>query len=133
MIVYMYSAIISIHMTEMEIINEGIGIYNSLYVVTPISQYIETTIYILAYGTMVIGCIKERARSEYSIIALIVTIGMSSLISSNEIISILIGIELQTLGLYVIVSLYRGSERSTAAGLKYYLLGGLSSCIIGLG
>ena len=96
MIVYMYSAIISIHMTEMEIINEGIGIYNSLYVVTPISQYIETTIYILAYGTMVIGCIKERARSEYSIIALIVTIG----ISSNEIISILIGIELQTLGLY---------------------------------
>lgn len=118
-------------MTEMEIINSGIGIYNSLYVVTPISQYIETTINILAYGTMVIGSI--RARSEYSIIALIVTIGMSSLISSNEIISILIGIELQTLGLYVIASLYRGSERSTAAGLKYYLLGALSSCIIGLG
>lgn len=138
MIVFIYSGILSINMTgesysaigcpDMGMINSGIGLYNGLYQVTPITQFIETYINILA-----VGCMAMKARSEYSILALIVTIGMSSLISSNEIISVLIGIELQTLGLYVIASLDRGSETSTAAGLKYYLLGGLSSCIIGLG
>lgn len=138
MIVFIYSGILSINMTgesnsaigcsDMGMINSGIGLYNGLYQVTPITQFIETYINILA-----VGCMAMKARSEYSILALIVTVGMSSLISSNEIVSILIGIELQTLGLYVIASLDRGSETSTAAGLKYYLLGGLSSCIIGLG
>jgi NADH-ubiquinone oxidoreductase chain 2 len=130
MIVFIYSAILSIHMTEMDIINSGIGIYNGLYIVSPLSQYIESYIYILAAGAMVVA---QKSKSEYSIVILLVTIGMSSLISSNEIISILIGIELQTLGLYVIATINRESERATAAGLKYYLLGGLSSCIIGLG
>nr|QUQ05896.1 NADH dehydrogenase subunit 2 [Neoconidiobolus thromboides] len=130
MIVFLYSAILSIHMTDMDIINSGIGIYNGLYIVSPLSQYIESYIYIIAGVAMVVA---QRTRSEYSLIVLLVTVGMSSIISSNEIISILIGIELQTLGLYVIATINRESERATAAGLKYYLLGGLSSCIIGLG
>nr|YP_009558620.1 NADH dehydrogenase subunit 2 [Capillidium heterosporum]AZZ06721.1 NADH dehydrogenase subunit 2 [Capillidium heterosporum] len=129
-IVFIYSAILSINMTEIDIINTGVGIYNGLYIVTPMSQYIESYIYIIGGISMVIA---KRAKSEYSILIIIITIGMSSIISSNEIISILIGIELQTLGLYVIASINRESERSTAAGIKYYLLGGISSCIIGLG
>ncbi len=130
MIVLLYSAILSIHMTEMDIINSGIGIYNGLYIVTGLSQYIESYVYIIAAGAMIVA---HRVRSEYSIIVILVTIGISSIISSNEIISIIIGIELQTLGLYVIASINKESERATAAGMKYYLLGGLSSCIIGLG
>jgi NADH-ubiquinone oxidoreductase chain 2 len=44
-----------------------------------------------------------------------------------------LSIELQSFGLYILSTLYRDSESSTSAGLKYFLLGGLSSCLILLG
>jgi NADH-ubiquinone oxidoreductase chain 2 len=44
-----------------------------------------------------------------------------------------LSIELQSFGVYILASLYRDSESATSAGLKYFLLGGLSSCIILLG
>jgi NADH-ubiquinone oxidoreductase chain 2 len=44
-----------------------------------------------------------------------------------------LSIELQSFGIYILASLYRDSESATSAGLKYFLLGGLSSCIILLG
>jgi len=53
--------------------------------------------------------------------------------SSNDLITIFLSIELQSYGLYLICSIYRNSEESTNAGLTYFLLGGLSSCIILLG
>jgi NADH-ubiquinone oxidoreductase chain 2 len=48
-------------------------------------------------------------------------------------ISIYLSIELQSFGVYVLASLYKDSESATSAGLKYFLLGGLSSCMILLG
>jgi NADH-ubiquinone oxidoreductase chain 2 len=53
--------------------------------------------------------------------------------SSNDLVSIFLSIELQSYGLYLLCSIYRNSELSTNAGLTYFLLGGLSSCIILLG
>jgi NADH-ubiquinone oxidoreductase chain 2 len=44
-----------------------------------------------------------------------------------------LSIELQSFGVYILASIYRDSESSTNAGLKYFLLGGLSSCLILLG
>jgi NADH-ubiquinone oxidoreductase chain 2 len=44
-----------------------------------------------------------------------------------------LSIELQSFGVYILASLYRDSDSATAAGLKYFLLGGLSSCLILLG
>jgi NADH-ubiquinone oxidoreductase chain 2 len=70
---------------------------------------------------------------EYPLILLFIVIGANLLISSNDIISIFISIELQSYGLYLLCSLYRNSELSTFAGLMYFLLGGLSSCFILLG
>jgi NADH-ubiquinone oxidoreductase chain 2 len=60
-------------------------------------------------------------------------LGSSFLISSNDLISMYLSIELQSFALYVLATLYKNSESSTAAGLKYFLLGGLSSSIILLG
>jgi len=76
--------------------------------------------------------ISEYA-SEYSLIILFSVLGSSLLISSADIISMYLSIELQSFGLYILASLYRNSEKATSAGLKYFLLGGLSSCIILLG
>jgi len=70
---------------------------------------------------------------EYPLIILFCLTGAIFLISSSDIVSIFLSIELQSYGLYLISSIYRNSESSINAGLTYFLLGGLSSCIILLG
>jgi NADH-ubiquinone oxidoreductase chain 2 len=70
---------------------------------------------------------------EYSLLLLFTIIGAVFLISTNDLISIFLSIELQSYGLYILSTLYRNSESATSAGLTYFLLGGLSSCFILLG
>jgi NADH-ubiquinone oxidoreductase chain 2 len=70
---------------------------------------------------------------EYPLIILFIITGAIFLISSNDLVSIFLSIELQSYGLYLLSTIYRNSELSTNAGLVYFLLGGLSSCIILLG
>jgi len=70
---------------------------------------------------------------EYPLILLFIISGATFLISSSDIVSIFLSIELQSYGLYLLATLYRNSELSTGAGLTYFLLGGLSSCFILLG
>ena len=70
---------------------------------------------------------------EYPLILLFIIIGAVFLISSSDIVSIFLSIELQSYGLYILSTIYRNSELSTSAGLTYFLLGGLSSCFILLG
>jgi NADH-ubiquinone oxidoreductase chain 2 len=70
---------------------------------------------------------------EYPLILLFVVGGAVFLISTNDLVSIFLSIELQSYGLYLLSTIYRNSELSTAGGLIYFLLGGLSSCFILLG
>lgn len=70
---------------------------------------------------------------EYPLILLFIVMGAIFLISTGDLISIFLSIELQSYGLYLLSTLYRNSELATSAGLTYFLLGGLSSCFILLG
>jgi NADH-ubiquinone oxidoreductase chain 2 len=70
---------------------------------------------------------------EYPLILLFIISGAIFLISTNDLISIFLSIELQSYGLYLLSTIYRNSELSTTGGLIYFLLGGLSSCFILLG
>jgi NADH-ubiquinone oxidoreductase chain 2 len=70
---------------------------------------------------------------EYPLILLFCIIGVIFLLLSSDLVSIFLSIELQSYSLYLISSIYRNSESSVTAGLTYFLLGGLSSCIILLG
>jgi len=71
--------------------------------------------------------------AEYSLIVLFTILGITSLISSNDLVSIFLSIELQSFAIYILATIYRESESATSAGLKYFLLGSLSSAIILLG
>src|SRR5205807_1262700 len=71
--------------------------------------------------------------TEYSLIVMFSTLGASLLLSCADLVSMYLSIELQSFGVYILSTLYRDSESATSAGLKYFLLGGLSSCIILLG
>ena len=70
---------------------------------------------------------EKLARFEYSVLLLLAATGMGMMISANDLISLYLGIELQSLALYVVASIKRDSLRSTEAGLKYFVLGALSS------
>ena len=70
---------------------------------------------------------------EYPLILLFVVSGAVFLMSTNDLVSIFLAIELQSYGLYLLSTIYRNSELSTTGGLIYFLLGGLSSCFILLG
>jgi NADH-ubiquinone oxidoreductase chain 2 len=70
---------------------------------------------------------------EYSLIILFIISGAILLMSSSDLISMFLSIELQSFGLYILSTIYKNSELSTRAGLTYFLLGGLSSCFILLG
>jgi NADH-ubiquinone oxidoreductase chain 2 len=70
---------------------------------------------------------------EYPLILLFIITGASFLVSTSDLVSIFISIELQSYGLYLLSTLYRNSELATTGGLTYFLLGGLSSCFILLG
>jgi NADH:ubiquinone oxidoreductase subunit 2 (subunit N) len=70
---------------------------------------------------------------EYPLILLFIIIGSILLVSTSDLVSIFLSIELQSYGLYLLSTLYRNSELATSGGLTYFLLGGLSSCFILLG
>nr|YP_009693744.1 NADH dehydrogenase subunit 2 [Inonotus obliquus]BBN21270.1 NADH dehydrogenase subunit 2 [Inonotus obliquus] len=70
---------------------------------------------------------------KYSLIILFSTLGSSLLLSSSDLLSMYLSIELQSFGVYILATLFRDSRLATSAGLKYFLLGGLSSCLILLG
>jgi NADH-ubiquinone oxidoreductase chain 2 len=70
---------------------------------------------------------------EYPLILLFILSGAVFLMSTSDLVSIFLSIELQSYGLYLLSTIYRNSELATTGGLIYFLLGGLSSCFILLG
>ena len=66
-------------------------------------------------------------RFEYAILVLLSTVGMMIMISAGDLIALYVGIELQSLALYVVAAYRRDSVRASEAGLKYFVLGALSS------
>jgi NADH-quinone oxidoreductase subunit N len=70
---------------------------------------------------------ERQERFEYSVLILLSTLGMLMLISAADLIALYLGLELMSLPLYVVAASHRDLLRSTEAGLKYFVLGALSS------
>lgn len=146
-IALLYAAALSFNGTYTQAIGSGVGIYSGLFQVTSVSQSIDTLIFlvgavILVGWAPVTSKVLARVQSvftalptipEYSLIILFTTCGASFLISSADLVSMYLSIELQSFAVYILAALYRDSESATSAGLKYFLLGGLSSGLILLG
>jgi NADH-quinone oxidoreductase subunit N len=70
---------------------------------------------------------EDMARFEYPVLILFATLGMLLMISANDMLALYLGLELQSLSLYVVAAFRRDHLRSSEAGLKYFVLGALSS------
>lgn len=136
-LMFLFSAILSYNDCLYNLSNPAISCYGGLWQITTINTAIVSFIYTMAILALLLGegplNKKKSYKSEYPLIISLSTLGMISLISSYDLISFFLAIELQSLSLYIIATMYRESESATSAGLKYFLLGGLSSGFILLG
>ena len=73
---------------------------------------------------------QKLLRFEYPILVALATVGMMVMVSSGDLITLYLGLELQSLALYVLAAFRRDSARSTEAGLKYFVLGALASGLL---
>jgi len=105
--------------------------FNGMFVVDGFAAFNKILI-IIGAGLAIVMSMdyleKENLRRfEFAILVVLATVGMTMMVSANNLISLYLGIELQSLSLYVLASINRDSSRSTEAGLKYFVLGALSS------
>ncbi|MDG2321428.1 MAG: NADH-quinone oxidoreductase subunit NuoN [Rhodospirillaceae bacterium] len=70
------------------------------------------------------------ARFELPVVMVFAVLGMMMMISANDLISLYVGLELQSLSLYVLAAFHRGNLRATEAGVKYFILGALASGLL---
>ena len=73
---------------------------------------------------------RGMLRFEYPVLVALASVGMMMMVSAGDLIALYMGLELQSLALYVVASLRRDSMKSTEAGLKYFILGALSSGLL---
>ncbi|MDF1720929.1 MAG: NADH-quinone oxidoreductase subunit NuoN [Minwuia sp.] len=105
--------------------------FAGLFVVDSFARFAKVLILLGSAAALVLsqGFIRREGmdRFEYPVLILIATLGMLMMVSANDLMSLYMGIELQSLPLYVLAAFKRDSTRTTEAGLKYFVLGALSS------
>ncbi len=111
--------------------DERITVFGAQFVVDAFARYMKWLVLLGSALAIVMSLgYNERegmARFEYPVLILFATLGMLMMISANDLIALYVGLELQSLSLYVIAAFRRDSLRSSEAGLKYFVLGALSS------
>ena len=108
-------------------------IFNNFFVIDSFGSFIKS---LLLIGTAVVLYIfiianknSQLNRIEFPILILLSLTGMMLMVASNDILSLFLSMELQSLALYILVAFAREDRNSSEAGVKYFVLGSLSTCI----
>ena len=108
--------------------------FDGLYVADDFSRFLKVIIFAAAAVCSVIAIpYLRRARSakfEYPVLIMLGVLGMSMMVSASDLLSLYVGLELQSLAAYVLAAFHRNEARSSEAGLKYFVLGALASGIL---
>ncbi len=95
------------------------------------ARFAKVTILLSAAAVLIMGqeymARRGILRFEYPLLITLAVVGMMMMVSAGDLMALYMGLELQSLALYVVAALRRDSARSTEAGLKYFVLGALSS------
>ncbi len=108
--------------------------FNGMFIEDGFARFAKVTILLSAAAVLLMseGYMKARGllRFEYPMLVALSAVGMMMMVSAGDLMALYMGLELQSLALYVVASLRRDSVRSTEAGLKYFVLGALSSGLL---
>ena len=117
--------------------SDGHSIYFGLYAADRFAAFAKLLIYIAAAVAIAMAppfFARDRAgeplKAEYAVLILFSAVGMSVMVSATDMMTLYLGLELQSLSAYVLASFMRADIRSSEAGLKYFVLGGLASGIL---
>ncbi len=95
------------------------------------ARFLKVLTLVASAGTLILSFDYMREHKilkfEYPVLVLLATAGMMVMISANDMLALYLGLELQSLALYVVAAIRRDDLRSSEAGLKYFVLGALSS------
>ena len=131
LIVLLISAVITFN--ETTIIDKEL-LFNQSVIIDPLSSLMKITTLLAAFIVLAVSTnylkIFNIFKIEYSILILSSVLGMMIMISSNDLIVFYMGLELQSLGLYVLATFNRDNLKSSEAGLKYFVLSALSSGLL---
>ena len=107
------------------------SLFGGTVIVDPFARFMKVLTLVGAAGALLLAFDDLRDvksfKFEYPVLLLLATAGMLLMISANDLISLYLGLELQSLALYVVAAFRRDHVRSSEAGLKYFVLGALSS------
>lgn len=105
--------------------------FYGMYVTDVFAIFMKALLLVGAGATLVmsLGYLRNEAmeRFEYPVLILFAVVGMLMMVSANDLIALYVGLELQSLSLYIIAAFKRDTLRSSEAGLKYFVLGALAS------
>jgi NADH-quinone oxidoreductase subunit N len=105
--------------------------FGSAFISDPFARFMKVLTLVGSVVTLIMSVGFAKAEKfdkfEYPVLIMLATLGMLLMVSANDMISLYLGLELQSLSLYVVAAINRDSVRSTEAGLKYFVLGALSS------
>lgn len=108
--------------------------FDGLYRADAFGSFSKILIYFAAAIALIIApssLEKSGAmRAEYPVLVVLAAVGMGIMVSATDLITLYIGLELNSLAAYVLASFARNDERSAEAGLKYFVLGALASGIL---
>ncbi|MEW9919175.1 NADH-quinone oxidoreductase subunit NuoN [Marimonas sp. MJW-29] len=108
--------------------------FNGMFIEDSFARFAKVTILLSAAAVLIMseGYMKSRGllRFEYPMLVALAAVGMMMMVSAGDLMALYMGLELQSLALYVVASLRRDSVKSTEAGLKYFVLGALSSGLL---
>ncbi len=131
-----WGAVIIYAIAGLALLNDGPSAlaFDGLYIADAYSAFLKVLILSAAAVCSVIAIpYLKRARSdkfEYPVIIMLAALGMGMMVSANDLLSLYIGLELQSLAAYVLAAFHRNEARSSEAGLKYFVLGALASGIL---
>jgi hypothetical protein len=115
----------------MLLIGENGEAFNGAFVQDPFARFMKVLTIIGAVVTLAMSVsVAEREKLdkfEFPVLIVLSTLGMLLMISADNMLTLYMGLELQSLALYVVAAFNRDSARATEAGLKYFVLGALSS------
>ncbi len=105
--------------------------FNGLYSADAFGAFAKMLVYLAAAVAILIAPRwferEDRLRAEYPVLILFSAVGMGMMVSATNLLTLYVGLELQSLAAYVLASFMRRDARSAEAGLKYFVLGALAS------
>lgn len=129
-----YMAVVALLFAALLVVGSGgerAVTFSGLFVMDSYAVFMKTLVLIAAAFSVIQAQTylerEQMRRVEFPVLMVFATLGMLMMVSANDLMSLYVGVETQSLSLYVLAAIRRDNARSSEAGLKYFVLGALSS------